>query len=330
MFKHPLLLTFAFCSIVLTGTLRAANLNEFPAETKWMLNLDMRAAQTSPMLNFVVEKMAPVKRQQAQTKLAAIKAMFGIDLIKDIDQLIIAGNGKAEQGGVAYVYGTFDAQRLSTILAASKGFASVQHGKFEVMGWNDNGQKYLSFAKPNLALLSNSQTVLFEALDVFAGKTPGLDAGSVFKTSVARSGQDVLTLQAIDLPAIVGEQPKAQALKQAQALRLVIHASQPEELDAELAVTAASDDTAVQIRQALMGIQALAMLRAAEAPEGATLASLAKISGEGRNVNVTMALPKSAVETAMRQREARQAAKAAARAAEKAAAGTTAAPAAGN
>jgi hypothetical protein len=294
-----------------------------------MLNLDMKAAQASPMLNFVIEKAAPVKRQQAQVKLAAIKAMFGIDLLKDIDQLIIAGNGNAEKGGVAYVYGTFDAQRLGVILAANEGFTSVRHGAFTVMGWNDNGQKYLSFAKPDLALLSNSQTVLTDALDVLTGQKSGLPPDSVFASALSRQNQDMLTLQAVDMPALVGEQPKAQALKQAQTLRLRVRASQPEELSAELSVTAASDETAVQIRQALMGIQALALLRAAEAPESATLASLAKITGEGRTVNVTMALPKSAVETAIRQREARQAAKAAARA-EAAAAATAAAPAAAN
>ena len=79
-----------------------------------------------------------------------------------------------------------------------------------------------------------------------------------------------------------------------------------------------------------MGIQALALLRAGEDTESATLASLAKISGQGRSINVTLSLPQSVIEKVIRQREARQAAKAAARAAAAEARKAAAAPAAAN
>ena len=307
---------------------QAADLKDLPSETKWVLNLDIKAVQASPLLNYVVDKVAPAKRQEAQAKIAAIKALFGIDLVKDIDQLIIAGNGNAEKGGVAYVYGTFDPQRLTTILAGSKNFTSTQCGSFTVLGWNDGKQKYLSFAKPGLAMLSSSQTTLTDALDVLSGKKTGLASDSVFKSALSCSGQELLTLQAVDVPSIVGEQPKAQALRQAQALCLHVCAAQPETLSAELSVTAASDETALQVQQALMGIQALALLRSAEAPEPATLAALAKISSKGRTVGVTITLPKSVVESIVRQREERRAAKAAAQTA--AAATSATAPAATN
>ena len=288
---------------------QAADLKDLPSETKWVLSLDMKAAQAAPMLTFIIDKIAPAKRQEAQTKLAAIKALFGVDLLNDIDQLVIAGNGNADMGGVAYVYGTFDVQRLSTILAGSKDFTTAPHGGFTVLGWNDDKQKYISFAKPGLAMLSSSQTSLTDALDVLDGNKKGLAPDSTFKSALSRPSQGLLTVQAVDVPSIVGEQPKAQALKQAQALRLCVSASQPDALSAELSVTTASDDTALQIQQALMGIQALAMLRAGEAPEQATLASLAKISNQGRTVGVTLTLSKSVVETFVRQREAKQAAK---------------------
>jgi len=307
-------------------SLHAAALKDFPSETKWMLNLDMKAAQASPIINFIVDRIDPSKRQDAQNKLAAIRAMFGIDLIKDIDQLIMAGTGNAEKGGVAYVYGKFDVQRLSTILAASKNFTTDAYGNFTVMGWNDGKQKYISFAKPGLAMLSNSKPVLTDALDVFEGKKQGLASDSVFKSTLLGTGHDLLTIQAVDVSSIAGEQPKAMALKQAQALSLHVSASKPDALDASLSVTAASDETAQQIQQALMGIQALALLRAGESPEPATLASLAKISCQSRTVSVAITLPQNMIETAIRQREERKAARAAEKAAATAAA--AAAPAA--
>jgi hypothetical protein len=301
------------CALALP--LAAAELKDFPSGTKWVLNLDVKAAQGSPILSYLAEKAAPAKRLEVQNKLAAIKAMFGVDLLKDIDQLIIAGNGNAEKGGVAYVYGTFDTQRLTTILAGSEKFAALEHSGFKMLTWNDGKPKCLSFARPGLAMLSSSQSALADALDVLAGKKAGLSPDSPLKPSITGRGQNLLSLQATDVPSIVGEQPKAQAIRQAQSLRLQVNAAQPESLSAQLTVGATTEETAVQIRQALLGIQALALLRSAEEPEQASLAALAKITGEGKTVGVTMDLPKSAIETAMRQREARQAAKEAQRAA---------------
>ncbi len=292
--------------------LMAAELKDFPAGTKWVLNLDIKAAQASPVLNYLSEKVAPAKRQKVQNKLAAIQTMFGIDLLKDIDQLIIAGNGSAEKGGVAYVYGTFDAQRLSTILAGNEKCSALDHNGFKVLIWNESTPKCLSFVRPGLAMLSSSQTALTDALDVLAGKKAGLSASSAFKSSFADTGRNVLTLQALDVPSIVGEQPRAQALKQAQSLSLSVNAAQAETLSAELSVASSSEETALQIKQTLLGIQALALLRAAEEPEQASLASLAKISGQGATVGVTIDLPQTVLENAIRQREARKAASASA------------------
>ena len=309
-----------------TWTIFAADLKDLPAQTKWVLSLDMKAAQASPMLNFVIDKIAPDKRKEAQAKLAAIKALFGVDLIKDIDSLVIAGNGSAQDGGVAYIYARLDTERLSTILAINSTFSSTDYSGFKLLSWlddNDKKQKFCSFVKPGLTVISDKKECLLEALNVLAGNKSCLPADSALKQAL--SGTDsVLTVMAMDVPSIMGEQPKAQALRQAQSLSLRVNASQPDVLSAALSVTATSNETAVQIRQALMGIQALALLRASEAPEQATLASLAKITGEGATVGLSLDLTKSVVEDAIRQREARQAAKAEAAAA----APTTAAPAA--
>lgn len=300
-----------FCAQVFTA--QATELKDLPAGTKWVLNLDMKAAQASPILNYMVNAIAPAKRQAAQAKIAAVKALFGVDLIKDIDSLVIAGNGNAQDGGVAYIYARLDSERLSTILAINSTFSSTDYSGFKLLSWlddNDKKQKFGTFVKPGLTVISDKKECLLEALDVLAGKKACLAADSAFKQALSDAGS-VLTVMATDVPSIVGEQPKAQALRQAQSLCLHVNASQPDVLSAALSVTATSSETAVQIRQALMGIQALAMLRASEAPEQATLASLAKITVEGTTVGMSLDLPKKVIEDTIRQHEAREAAKAA-------------------
>ncbi len=303
---------------------QAAALADLPAETKWVLNLDLKAAQASTMLNFIVDKVAPAKRKEAQVKLAALKALFGVDLEKDVTEIVIAGKGNAAKGGVAYIYANLDTERLTTILAGNATFSSVEQSGFKLLSWmddNDKKQKFGSFVRPGLTVMSDNRSNLVDALDVLAGKKGSLPPGSPLKPTIVHSAQDILSLIAVDVPSIVGEQPKAQALRQAQSLCLRVNTSQPDTLNASLSVTATSNETAVQIRQALMGIQALTLLGAAEAPEKATLAQLAKITGEGVTVGVTFDLTKSVVEDFIRQRDARTAAKAAA------AAAPTAAPA---
>jgi hypothetical protein len=72
-------------------------------------------------------------------------------------------------------------------------------------------------------------------------------------------------------------------------------------LSASLAITASSDETALQIRQALLGIQALALLRSSEEPEQGAIAQLAKIGGAGASASMTLDLPKSMIENAISQ-----------------------------
>lgn len=290
----------------------AAELKDFPAQTRWVLTMDVKAVQNSPLLNDLVGQMDTNEVRKAKGKLAAVKAMFGVDLLKDIDHLVIAGNGDTEKGGVAYVYGNFDAQRLTTILAGAKDYASADHSGVAVQSWldeKDNKRKHMVFFSPGLALLSNAQNVLTDALDVLSGKTPGLAAESPLSGAFVRNGQNLLTLHACGLSSIVGAVPKAEALKQAEALSLHVSTSGAESVDVTLSVTATSEATAQQIQQALLGIQAIALLRAAEAPEPAAFASQAKITCQNRTVGLTMALSKSLMESALRAREAFESAK---------------------
>jgi len=323
--KTLLILGAALC--LQAGLTRAADLKDFPSQTHWVLNLDLKAAQASPLVNYLAEKIDESKRLDAKNKLAAIKALFGVDLLKDIDQLVLVGNGDAEKGGVAYVYGTFDAQRLTTILAGGKNYTAIDHNGFKMQSWQDdkdNKQKYLSFAKPGMALFSNTQNTLADALDVLAGKKAGLASDSPLSEAFVRSPQTLFSLYAFDVGSIVGQAPKAEMLKQAQALSLRVQTINADTLEAAVSVTAASNETALQIHQAAMGIQALMLLQAAAKPEAATLASLAQITSKERTVGITLKLPKDVIEKAVKDHQAQQAAAAAA------AAPTAPAPAAAN
>jgi len=62
------------------------------------------------------------------------------------------------------------------------------------------------------------------------------------------------------------------------------------------------------VYQALMGIRALAMLRAAEEPETAALATQIGITCDGNAVQVAFGISKTQLQTALQNRKARLAA----------------------
>ena len=305
----PTFIAVTCLALAPTLSSHAVGSDELSANTKWVLTADFKAANASPLLKFITEQINAEKRKQAEAKVAAIQAMFGVDLLNDIDYLVLAGTGSAEKGGVAYVYGSYDRQRLSTILAGADNYSSVQHEGTAVHGWldkNDNRQKYLAFAKSGLMLLSDQQQVVKDALDVLGGRKPCLTSGSPLSQAFQRSPENIISLYASGLSSIVGEEPKAAMLKQAQGLALRIRASGEDALSADLTVTADTAETAQQVQQALLGIQALTLLRAAEAPESAALAGQAKITLDGKAVGVTLSLPKSLIEKTIRSYQSRE------------------------
>lgn len=310
MLKRSLL---ALCALACTCTLpaRAAEPKDFSAQTRWLLAVDVKAANASPVMKFITDTIDAKKRTQAEAKLASIEAMFGINLLDDIDHLVIAGNGSADKGGVAYVYGKFNVQRLTTILAGSKQYESVKHNGVAVQTWldeNDNKKKSIAFPTPNLALISNAAVSIEEALDVLAGEKPGLPASSPLGKTLSRDSGNLLSISAFNLASIVGAAPNAEVLRQAEALRLTVRSQGEEALVADLAVTAANDATAQQIHQAFLGIQAISMLRSAEAPESAALASQVKVTSQDRTISVTLNMPKAMIEIVIRAREKQRAA----------------------
>jgi hypothetical protein len=292
MYKLIVRATAALLLCACVSRLAAAEPGDYPAQTRWIVSLDLQAAQTSPLVTALLGKIDAGKRKEAELKLAAFNAMFGVNLLQTIDRIVIAGNGAAEKGGVAYVYGRLDAPRFTAVLAGAKQYASADRNGVAVQSWfddSDNKKKFIAFARPGLTLFSDMEQPLTDALDVLTKKQTGLSPASPLGEAL-KASDGLLTLHAHGIADIVGSQPKAEALKQAEALTLRITTPDAATLNATLSVTATSDETARQIQQALAGIQAIAMLRAAADPHTSAIAAQASVSGKGRAVEVALTL----------------------------------------
>lgn len=288
---------------------RALTFSDLPASTTWVLTADMRAANESSLVKLIAERIGEETRKQAERKLAAIEALFGVDLVKQIDYLAIAGDGDAKESGVVYIKAAFDEPRLATIVAGMAGYQALEHAGLKIHGWkekSDGKSKYICFARPGLALFSERLSLVKRAVAVLAGEAVALDSHSSFAPAFQRSSESIISLYASGVAGIVGNNPQAAMFKQTDGLTLRVGTPDDESLCARLTLTAQSEDKAQQVHQALLGLQALALLRAADAPESATLAEQLRMEREGNDLGVRLALPKTLILEMLRSYQQRE------------------------
>jgi len=283
----------------------------FPADAKWMLHLDLKALNASPMGRFARESLGA----EGQRRLAALKAMSGIDLTNDVDSVVVCGRGDTRAGGLLYAYGRFDIAKLTAIAGGGKAFQNKALGERSVLSWLDRGKRTnLCFIDPTLAVMSQDEALIEEAVARIDGKKPGLGAGQGFANILAHNKNRFFAFQATDLAALAGTNPQFQLFKQAEALLLEIgQTSGANGLDCALALKTPNAETAQQMNQAAMGLQALVMLQAAQNPDAAALAQGVTVTLKDTYVTVNLKLSKETLEklaqTQIAQHEASQAAR---------------------
>ena len=283
----------------------------FPADAKWAMHLDLKALNASPLGRSVRASLGA----EAQRGLAALKAMSGIDLTNDVDSVVLCGKGDARAGGVLYAYGRFDIAKLTAIAGGGKAFQNKALGERSVLSWLDRGKRAnLCFIDPTLAVMSQDEALIGEAVARIDGQKPGLGAGQGFANILAHNKNRFFAFQATDLAALAGTNPQFQLFKQAEALLLELgQTGGANGLDCTLALKAPNAETAQQMNQAAMGLQAIVMLQAAQNPDAAALAQGVTVALKDTYVTVNLQLPEETLEKLVQaqiaQREAAQAAR---------------------
>ena len=176
-----------------------------------------------------------------------------------------------------------------------------------IQRWHDKADKktkHAAFAKPGLALFSDQAGPLVKALDVLAARRPSLPANTPLRAAFTPSPGDADPSR-FGLGGYRGHTAHRPGLTSGQVAQLADRNAEREDLKTALAVTAADEQTAQQVYQALMGLRALAMLRAAEEPEAAGLASQIGITCEGSAVRMDFGITKAQLQTVLQNRKER-------------------------
>ncbi len=299
---------FVLAVCIATGAHAQIKIQHFPADTKWALHLDLKALNESQMGLFIRQSLD----ENAMRGLVSLQAMSGINLTNDVDSLVVCGKGNVQTGGVMYAYGRFDVQKLTAFAGAAKEYQNKAFGERSLLSWSDRGKRTsLCFIDPTLVVLAQEEGLVQEAVGIIDGKVAGMGKDGPFGKVLAHNKDCFFALQVNNLADFSGTNPQLQMFKQAEAVMLEIgQMAGTNGLELALAIKAATPESAQQMNQAAVGLQALFQLQAAQNPEVAAVAQGVKVSLQDNfvtvNLKMTEEMLKKQVQARVEQRKAAQ------------------------
>jgi hypothetical protein len=227
-----------------------------PAEARWALCLDWTAARAAPALGAWIEQH--LAGPEAAPKLAALSLITGFDLRRDLRRLWLAGSSTRPEEVVLVLDGTFDADRLVTLVRAADRYRLGAHRGVPVHAWfdaNEQRMKHAAFLRPDRLVLANAEPALALAIDANLDGGAAQELGDWLRTSRGAVAAGAV----LDMRSLEGVHPSAALLRQARSLRLRL-----DEADGNLrlrtSVTAADEAAATRLVDLVKGLQAAALL----------------------------------------------------------------------
>ena len=270
------------------------------ADAKWVAHLDVSGMLESGLGKALLEKL---QDERIQARIAEFSQAFGFDPRTDLDSVSLWGTGYRPDDGVAVFKGVFDHDRLLALLDKNEGHETSQHGEFTVHRWtqrpegpNDEGERYGTFYREGVVLVTRAKATLENALDQLAkagGTLVGQDAPALLPK---RAEGTFFFAAGSDLSGVAAVHPRAQWTRLVSSAHMVFGQTDGTVfLDIEL--TAGDEPNATRLRNVVSGMLAVAQLRIAAAeqddkpaPFWAPLVNGAKVGGEGSTVRLGLSI----------------------------------------
>jgi len=291
MMKHTRLLRLAvmIASCAAVGTAANLPLESLPANAKWVLHLDVKALRDSPLGR---ELLTALAGSPQEADLQVFEAAFACDVRRDLVAITVCGAGGEAQGGVAYLRGNWDLQKLSAMLAGNQPSATASYGRHTILNWSgvkaDGSERQsVCLVSSNLVLLASREAALRQALNALDGQAPTLATLPRFRRLAAADTNAFLRIVAVDLKEIVADQLLAVALSSGDSLRLAV-SSDGAEVHAKAVLQEGTPAAALETQQALVGLQAVMMLQGLKNPDIGKIAKSARIEVNGLEVSVVL------------------------------------------
>lgn len=275
-------------------------LKELPAEARWVLHIDAQEVLKSSLGDIIRDIAAD---PEVAPKLAALEAIFSFNILRDVHGVTLGGSSTEEDNAAIYIYGSFDREKLETIVKAGDNYNGIPHGAYTIHSWTEkkkNGLKrtYGCFGRDDLVIISPNEDAVKTALDTLSGKKSSLAAAM---TDMQIKGDGFIFVAAArGLNEMKGIHPKAAIAKKIRDASASLNESE-DKFQGSLNVRTQDVETAEQLLQMVQGIKALGLLGAEERPDLAKIAQTVETESNGATVSVSLSCPTETVVAFLRK-----------------------------
>lgn len=277
----------------ISGTLSAAPISksQIPADSKWVMHLDMNQFAASQTCRLLVAGQGDSKR--FQTMLAHYRTLLGVDPLKDIASLTLFGNEVTGSRGVALISGSLNSKQITKQFSTYPQYTTKKNGRLTVQTWLDKGSNkplWASFYSSRQLILASDEFSLLNSAWVLDGEKPNLTTkkstalpfpavqpGSFF-TAVTKGFSGTSPTQAMIL-----QNTESANLQLSENAGIV---------DGVVLLNADSPESAVQIQQILNGLMISSSFADPNSPL-VKLAELSTISRDGNTLSLKIHCPAS-------------------------------------
>jgi hypothetical protein len=280
----------------LAGPLRG---NDVAEGAGWVAHLDCDALRSNSIGKFILAEM---EKPENQPKIAAVSAIFGVDLRTQIHGLTFYAGTDSPHQPVLLLYGEFDTNRLVTLAKSAQEYESIEHGQHTVHSWLDEKKRKPDGTHPRVyAALPSTGLIIFgprrqsvtEALDVLDKKADNLTASKKY-SELLKPADEKTFFQAAALKLIL---PAAHPDKVIADLTSHVRFSVREDGDqvsGVLSIGGRDEEVARNMVSIAQGIAGLGKAQQ-EKPKLAKLAQKVSIKQNGSEMAVTFAAPSDEV-----------------------------------
>lgn len=265
-----------------------------PADSKWVIHIDMDAAKKSKSWKELYDRL--LLQGEFVEKVTELEQLFNASFPDDIHGITLYGPTFGEKDGVVLIHADVGRKQVEQMLTLAPGYSSTRHGDYQVLSWDDKGKiNFGGFFSDSVFLIGQDKDRVGAVFDVLANKAASLK-GDANLVKGAKGG--VMFYVAGD---------ELAKLRQMQAVRSPLLAQMKsawiglvedkDDLVLKLNVQANDAATAQKMQQAAEGLRALLNLGAAEpdAKPGvkklAELVAGAQLKVDGNTVSTDLRIP---------------------------------------
>jgi hypothetical protein len=257
-------------------------------DAKWVVHIDMERLRQSDMGRYLLGKLTT---EDANNKFAAFMAVFNFDPRKDLSGITAYGASNLPDQAAAIFAGTFDTQRLVTLLKALDTYKQEAYGTWVIHSWVDDSKgtsarQYGCMYPSGRVVIGRGLPAIKKALDVLDGKRASVMPGSALKVQGAG---DAMVFAAAVPSEDVMQTDMADFLNLAQYVQFSVQEAGAK-LRGELALTAQDASVATNLCAVAQGFIAVAQMTKAQNPDLARLVQGMTVSLDGATVCATMTL----------------------------------------